>query len=74
MTNAINRSETGASGETGVVQLDDARIEYVSTGQGPAVVLLPGGSRRCSTASGRRRQRRHWREASAPQELRLRVA
>ena len=30
--------------ETGTVKLADSNIEYVSQGQGEAVVLLPGGS------------------------------
>lgn len=31
-------------GETGIVKLGDAKIEYFSQGRGEAVVLLPGGS------------------------------
>jgi pimeloyl-ACP methyl ester carboxylesterase len=30
--------------ETGLIKVGEARIEYFSQGQGPAVVLLPGGS------------------------------
>jgi hypothetical protein len=48
MADGIYRNENGASAsikeEMVVVSLDDAEIEYFSSGEGPVIVLLPGGS------------------------------